>query len=330
MLISKFPGVLWIICAVLFMSTVLTFLFKKDWWWILGFFAVVFSQILITTQWQDAKIGTIANLIILIPVIIGFAFWNFHVQVNNEIKDLLSGNKYEKIIITEEMIKELPISVQRWLKYSGVIGKDQIHTVHLKQKGLMKLKPDQKEWLKAEAEQYFTIDKPSFIWSVKTSMAGLPMIGRDLFRDGQGKMQIKLAGIIPVVNVANDPKLNESTLQRFLGEITWFPQAALSPYIKWEPVNDYSAKAIMSYGKTTGSAVFHFGEKGELKKFVAFRYKDIADPEPKEWVAKVVETKIINGVSVPSKLEASWKLEGGEFTWYKFEIYDLTYNTINQ
>jgi hypothetical protein len=324
--ISKFTGVLWLINTFLFLGTVVLFLSKKEWWWTLGLFAVVLSQILIMTQWQDAKFGTIANLIILIPVIIGFACWNFNAQVNSETKELLSENKIESKIITEEMIKDLPLPVQRWLKYSEVIGKEQVHTVYLKQKGLMKLKPDQKEWIESEAEQYFTIDKPAFIWRVKTSMAGLPVVGRDLFRDGQGKMQIKLVGMIPVVNVVNNPKLNEPALQRFLGEITWFPAAALSPYIKWEPINDYSAKATMSYGETTGSAVFHFNKKGELTKFVAFRFKDIADPEPKEWIAKVLETKTINGIKVPTKLEASWQLEDGEFTWYKFEISDLAYN----
>lgn len=325
--ISKTAGVFWLINTFLFIGVAVVFLLRKDWWWILGFLAVILSQILIFTQWQDAKFGTIANIIILIPLITGFAFWNFNAQINTETKELLAENKSEQKIITEEMIQDLPSPVQRWLRYSEVIGKEQIHTVYLKQKGLMKLRPDQKEWLKAEAEQYFTIEKPSFIWRVKTSMAGLPVLGRDLFRDGQGKMQIKLAGIVPVVNIENDPKLNISTLQRFLGEICWFPTAALSPYIKWEPIDDYSAKATMFYGETTGSAVFYFDEKGALTKFVAFRFKDISDPEPKEWVAKVIETETVNGIKVPTKLEASWILEDGEFTWYKFEICDLKYNS---
>ena len=237
---------------------------------------------------------------------------------------------FEEKIIIEETIKDLPVPVQRWLKNSGVIGKEKIHTVYLKQKGFMKLKPDQKDWIKSEADEYFTIDQPVFIWRVKTSMMGLPVVGRDLFRDGQGKMQIKLAGIIPVVNVANNPKLNESALQRYLGEIIWFPTAAVSSYIKWEPVNDYSAKATMSYGGTTGSAVFYFNEQGELTKFVALRYKDITDEKPTEWVATVKGTETLNDLKLPTKLEASWVLDNGEFTWYKFEISDVEYNDITQ
>ncbi|MGI6649622.1 MAG: DUF6544 family protein [Bacillota bacterium] len=328
MSISKPMGILWLAAASLFLTIALLSLLQKDWWWIPALLAVILSQILIIMYWSDAKYGTIPNLIILLALTIGFAFWNFNTQVNQEIRETLAQIRLEETIITEEMIKNLPNPVQRWLINSGVIGKEQIQTVYLKQKGFMKLKPEQKDWIEAEAEEYFTIDQPVFIWRVKSSMMGLPVVGRDLFREGQGEMQIRLAGIIPVVNVANNPKINESALQRYLGEIIWFPTAALSSYIKWEPINEYSAKATMSYGGTTGSAVFYFNEQGEMTKFVAPRYKEITDEEPTEWVATVKETQIINGIKLPTKLEATWMLDTGEFTWYKFEIADVRYNDL--
>ena len=94
--ISKPAGIFWLINTLLFITVTIAFFFKKEWWWILGFLAVILSQILIITQWQDAKIGTLANLVILIPLIIGFAFWNFNVQINNETKEILAENKYEE------------------------------------------------------------------------------------------------------------------------------------------------------------------------------------------------------------------------------------------
>jgi hypothetical protein len=70
----------------------------------------------------------------------------------------------------------------------------------------------------SDAEQFFTVDTPGFIWLVRTAMAGMPVLGRDLFSDGQGSMEIRLAGLIPVVNVSNHERINESTIQRYLGE----------------------------------------------------------------------------------------------------------------
>lgn len=266
--------------------------------------------------------------LILMIVIMGFSLWNFNLQVNQERKVILSENIMTEQIITEDLIKDLPMPVKRWLDYSGVIGRKQIETVYLRQKGFMKLKPDQKDWMEAEAEQYFTINQPSFIWNVRTSMMGIPVVGRDLFKDGQGSMKIKLARLLPVVNVSDNSKINESTIQRYLGEIIWFPSAAISDYIKWETIDNSSARATMSYGGSTGSAVFHFDSTGKLTKFLALRYRDIEDTNPTEWVATVKKYENTSGINIPTKLEISWNLEDGQFTWYKFEIFDVHYDDI--
>jgi CHASE2 domain-containing sensor protein len=159
--ISKPLGLLWLLSAILFFSVGILYLSNKDWWWIPGIFAIILSLFLIVVFWQDAKFGIIPNIIILAAVVIGFALWNFDNQVDEEIKRILAVNNREAQVITEDMIQEMPDPVQRWLRNSGVIGKEKIHTVYLRQKGSMRLKPEQKGWMKADAEQYFTIDKPA-------------------------------------------------------------------------------------------------------------------------------------------------------------------------
>ncbi len=266
------------------------------------------------------------SLMVALGGVVGFSVWRFNAKTSREKMELKANNTVIEQTIDEEMAEGLPAPVKRWLKNSGMMGKEKIHTVHLKQRGLMRLQPDQQQWTETEAEQFFTIEKPGFIWRVRTTMAGAPVIGRDLFSLGQGSMEIRLAGTIPVVNVSNHKKINESTMQRYLGEIVWFPSAALSPYIQWEEVDENTAKATMSYEGTTGSAVFYFNDQGDLLKFIAPRYKDINDEVPTDWVATVMETHTVNGIRIPTRLEASWLLEKGVFTWYKFEIYDVTYN----
>lgn len=232
-------------------------------------------------------------------------------------------------IITKDSIADLPTPVKRWLNYSGVVGSKEITSVCLKQKGVMKLNPHQKNWIRAKAKQYFTIEEPSFIWDVKTSMMGIPVIGRDSFKNGRGAMTIKLVGLFPVVKVANSPKMNEATLQRYLGEIIWFPSAALRDYITWESIDDNTARATFTYGDSIGSAIFYFDGRGQLTKFTALRYRDEADLDPTEWVARVKGYENINDLNIPTQLEISWVLNGTPFTWYKFEIYDVCYNNSN-
>ena len=42
-------------------------------------------------------------------------------------------------------------------------------------------------------------------------------------------------------------KMDEATLQRYLGEMVWFPSALLNPYVSWEVIDPLSAKATVTY-----------------------------------------------------------------------------------
>ena len=63
--VSKPAGSVWFLTAFLFIIATILFLFKKEWWPVIGIVAAIISQILIATVWKDAKFGTIANLIIV-------------------------------------------------------------------------------------------------------------------------------------------------------------------------------------------------------------------------------------------------------------------------
>jgi hypothetical protein len=268
----------------------------------------------------------ILALIILAVIIAGYSVWSFNLKAGSDIEALFLEANTNSMVITEKMLYDLPAPVQRWLIHCGVVGREEIQTVYLKQTGKMKLNPGQDNWIKSEAEQSFNAIKPQFAWRVRTSMFGLPVVGRDDFVNGKGKMLIKLAGLIPVVNLSDDPRLNESTLQRYLGEIIWFPTAALSPYITWEAIDDSSARATMEYSETKGSAIFYFDENGEPARVLMSRYRDINDKEPTDWEADIKRVERVNGIVVPVEVEASWLPEEGKFTWYSFEVHDVRYN----
>lgn len=327
--ISKPMGILWLLAFILLFAAAIQFISNHDLWWITGLTAVILSQILIIIFWQDAKFGTIPNIIILLVAIIAFAGWSFNREVKNEIEEMLSRRSGDrKEILTEEKISHLPPVIQKWLKNSGAVGREKIHTVYLKQRGKIRLKPEQEKWYDAKAEQWFSVDNPAFIWKVKVDMMPLMFFtGRDKFSDGKGSMLIKILSLINIVNSSNNEKINQATLQRYLGEIVWFPTAAVSPYIKWEQVDSLTARATMTYNGTTGSALFYFNENGDFVKFRAMRYMEVKDDSQlKEWTITLNEYKIYDGIKIPFKGEATWKLDNGDFTWYKLEIYNVKYN----
>ncbi len=326
--IPKPIGIIWLLTFFLFIVVAVQVIANHDLWWIAALSGTTLSQILIISFWHDARFGTIPNVIILLIAIVAFANWNFKREVNNEIIEMFSKNLMtERKILNANMIEDLPKPVQKWLKSCGAVGKEMIHSVRLKQKGEMGIAPEQENWYTANAEQYFTIDKPSFIWIVKVDMMPLVFFaGRDFFAEGKGKMLIKALSLINIVNAANE-KINQSTLQRYLGEIVWFPTAAVSQYIKWQEIDSLSAKATMTYYGLTGSAEFHFNSNGDFEKFSTMRYMGNDNKAAlKEWVITVKENRIINGLKIPVKFEVNWKLESGDFKWYKLEVHDVEYN----
>ncbi|MCD4774378.1 MAG: hypothetical protein K8R41_13450 [Bacteroidales bacterium] len=327
--ISKISGLAWLIVFILFLVTGIAFLAKTQWWYWLAIVTVIISTVLILLVWKDAKFGIIPNILILFVSLFSLSFHAFNNKVANEISTIMKQADTSKIsIITKEQLNDLPYPVAKWLKTSGMVGKEKINTVWLSQKIRMKMKPGQKDWNEAIAEQYFSVENPAFIWKVKMNMPPfIKITGRDKFINGKGEMLIKMFSILNIVNEKGE-KMDEGTLQRFLAEIVWFPSAALSQYISWEAIDSLSAKATMNYKGTTGSGTFYFNEQGDFVKFSTLRYKsNEADAQRYEWIVTVKEHSIKNGIKIPTQIEVTWVLENGNWTWLDLKITDVRYNT---
>jgi len=225
-----------------------------------------------------------------------------------------------------KQISDMPLVLKKWLAYSGIDDTTNIKNVRVVQTGGLKLKPGQEQWYKATSDQYFTITPPAFNWSVKVN----PLIhlrGRDKFERGRGNMLIKLFSLFSVVNIKDNDKINQATLQRYLAEIVWFPAAALCDFIQWKQIDKQTAEATMSYEGVSGSGTFSFDEDGRFTTFTAMRYNGASeDSELKRWIVKAGKEKIFNGITLPAELKVTWSLENQDWNWLKLEIIEVEYN----
>lgn len=155
----------------------------------------------------------------------------FNWKVTSELKELFKQKRTGKAeIVTEQDLEGLPEPVQKWLKQANIVGREKTFAVRLRQKGLIRTTKKQ-PWMPAQAEQYFTVDRPGFVWKVKVKVNPfLFLVGRDKYFEGKGNMLIKLLAFVNVVN-ARGKEIDQGTMLRYLGEIVWFPSAALSDYI---------------------------------------------------------------------------------------------------
>lgn len=326
--LSKTQGLLWLISCILFALTLILLIFNSNHWSHLAFLAIATSQILIFMFWADAKFGTIANIIILIPAVITCAHGIFINKISLERSLQFDRTEIlESTIINSEDLTNLPPAVQKWLSQSGTLDKSCISNVYLSQDLEIKLKPDQDDWIQAFAQQYFSIQPPAFIWNIDAKMNPiLYFTGRDKFENGKGAMLIKMNSILPIANVSDEDKINEASLQRFLAEMVWFPSAALNSYVKWEHIDSTSARATMNFKGTTGSGIFHYDNNGDFQKFTALRYRDSTHSTPTLWTVMAHEIGKMNGIRIPIRCSASWQVKDSTWTWLRLRISELKYN----
>ena len=144
-------------------------------------------------------------------------------------------------MITDETLAGLPPPVQRYLTYSGVIGRPWIRTVKLKYTGQFRLGQD-KPWMPMQAEQVYRTDPPGFQWRARFKMFGLPLLSaRDTYSNGNGNMFGKLAGLFTVFD-EQGAELLQGTMVRYLQEMVWFPTAYLGQYVTWAAVDDLAER----------------------------------------------------------------------------------------
>ncbi|MGB3716927.1 MAG: DUF6544 family protein [Candidatus Promineifilaceae bacterium] len=229
-------------------------------------------------------------------------------------------------IITEADIVGLPEPVRRYMRTSQIIGKARVQAVRLKQKGFMRMNPDQR-WIPLTAEEYYTVDPPAFIWYGRARIMPLVFFEAvDRYSGGSGNMMAKLLSFIKVVD-ASGIEMDQGAMMRYLNEMMWFPTALLGDSIHWEPIDDNSARAVFSNDDKSVSAEFHFDELGRITNFIADRYRSVG----KEWVLEKWSTPVStfaewNGLMLPVTGEAYWHLDTGDFSYIKIEIVDLEYN----
>lgn len=270
--------------------------------------------------------GVVAIILALVSMVARIANTIFSQRVKNEVNAFFANVNNEKDMIRPEDLAGLPPAVQNWLQHSRVVGKQRITSARSKQKAVMRLKTEN-PWMPLEAEQYFTVDQPGYIWKAKVKAAPfLHLAARDKYHKGKGNVLIKLLSLINVAN-ARGPEVDQGSLVRYMAETMWIPTAALSSYITWTPIDGHTAKATMSYAGVTAEGIFNFSDQGRVTSFTAPRYGDFSGHYSLEtWLITIGAYKEFQGLWVPAGGEITWKLKTGDFTWYRFELDELEYN----
>jgi hypothetical protein len=251
------------------------------------------------------------------------SYWLFNRTIEADIRRLEAEAATGGETVTAETVAALPAPVQRYLKWSGAIGKPIPALVRLEQRGRIRSAPDA-AWMDLEAEEFYSTDPPAFVWRAWfPRRAAATVFGRDAYIGGEASIRMKMLGVAPVADLAGE-ELRAAGLMRYLNEMMWFPAALAGGNIRWMAIDDSAVATITDRGiSVTGT--FFFDEQGRPVNFKALRYN--TDTRRLEtWETPITEYGVFDGLNLPAKGKGVWKLDGGDFAYIELEITGVAYD----
>ncbi len=268
-------------------------------------------------SWVGRAAAILLGIVSAAAAAVAIAKIAFERRISGEIDALLASAKPGTRVIRANDLARLPEPVQRWLRYSNVTNARVPSRVRLRQEGQFRL--EGRGWMPFSAEQYFTTEPPGFLWKATFRMApAIWIAGRDRYQSGEGSIIMRVLSIVPVADKTGGG-LNQGALLRYLGEMQWFPAAALSDFIAWEPVDGDSARATMSHGGISAAMTFRFAATGQLIEESAIRYND-SHGRNELWINDNDADAVFGGVRVPASGEARWQYESGPFPYIRWRV----------
>lgn len=322
--ISKSSGIFWLVTTVLFVATAVLFLLKKESWMLIAFAAVILSQVLIIMIWKDAKWGTLANIIILSTAFLSFTSWRFEQQFRADVQDQLQKHTTASVLVTDADLQNLPLPVQRYLRYSGVVGKPYPYNMYVKFDGEMRSRG--KDWFSFTSEQFNFFDEPTRLFFMKAKMFGITVPGYHKYENQKALMNIKLFGLIDIVNIQSAELTKGETVTVLNDMCLMAPAGLLRKQISWEAIDSLRSKLIFTNGAIRVSALLYFNERGQLIDFIS---NDRYETNTQQWLpfsTPVSDYQPVNGMNLLAYGEAVWHYTDTSFVYGRFNAKRIEYN----
>jgi len=231
-------------------------------------------------------------------------------------------------IINENDIAHLPVSVKKYLKYTGSVGKVKPQNVCIEfEADMFKNKGDKP--MKSTSIQYNFFDKYSRIFYMRASKMFIPFYALHVYRNEEATFQVKVADLIKVVDVSG-PDLTKAETVTLLNDMCVFaPGALIDSRITWSEIDSLSSKVTLNNGKFNVSAILYFNGKGELINFISDDRSALQDDgtmKQVRWSTPVSNYKEIDGRMIPNYGEVIWNYPEGDFTYGVFNLKKISYN----
>ncbi|RJX20783.1 MAG: hypothetical protein C4575_05505 [Desulforudis sp.] len=226
-------------------------------------------------------------------------------------------------------IEGLPLPVQRYFGAVLQDGQPIVAVGRLSQQGQLRMSEAEDSWRPYEATQLVTTRPPGFDWDARVKMApGVKVFVQDAYAEGTGILHAAVLGLVTVADMRDTPEMAQGELMRFLAEAPWYPTALLpSQGVRWEAIDDSSARATLTDGDVSVSIKFHFDEGGLITTARSeSRYRAVDGVlQPTPWQGRFSAYANRAGMRIPLEGEVEWVLPDGPFPYWRGSITDVDY-----
>jgi len=235
----------------------------------------------------------------------------------------------EEAVVKESDLALHPEPVRHYLRATGVLGKPRVQNYRLHFTGRIRSAPVAR-WMPFEADQQSFADQPTRLFLMRARMFGVPVEAFHRLINGRATMQVKIAGLIPMVDARGGVMDQSETVTLFNDMCLLAPGTLLDPGIAWEQIDARTVRArFISSGRAI-SATLLFGDDGLLANFISDD-RSRSSPDGKSFTRLRFSTPVrdyrdFGAVRLAAHGEARWMLPEGEFTYGQFDLQGVTYN----
>jgi hypothetical protein len=217
--------------------------------------------------------------------------------------------------VTEADLQLLPETARRYLRFMRVVDRPRDWSFRLGMTGRFRRSATE-AWMRCEAWQYNTRLGLARIFYMKLRFFGfVPVLGRDTYADGRGRMLIRLIDLVTVGDGTGEA-YDVGELVTYLNDgIMIAPTMLLVPDVSWYEVDARSFDlTIADHGRTVRARVF-VDERGAP---VDFETTDRFMSDPKDpsnatrcrWTTPIADWQAVEGRMLPTRGKAIWHPEG--------------------
>jgi len=329
---SRAEGVLWLAASLLFVTAAVALFGRPGAWWVVGACAVVLSQVAIASSWQDARFGTIANVIALAGVIFGALTYgpgSLRAEYEGDV-DRSLARPAPAAPLTEADLGSLPAAVRKYVRASGAVGQPRVRNFRAHLRGRIRGGPND-PWMPFTSEQFNTCgDDPGRLFYMNASRAGLPIQVLHVYAGPAATMRVKLAALLPLVD-ARGPQMDLGETVTLFNDMCVFAPATLAdPRITWRELDARRVAATFFNAGHTVRAVLSFDDAGRLVDFVSDD-RAAASPDGRSftlmrWSTPLSGYRAYGSHVLAGRGECLWHAPGGTYPYLTLEIEDVAYN----